>query len=69
MSYETALIFDFERGGTHHPFKFYIREENLAEIIKKAKALQTEIQESIFEGKPTIIHPIRFEFRDEILTT
>ena len=61
MSYVTALIFDFEREGTHHKFKFYITGETLQQIRNKAKALQNEIQESIFDGKPTVIHPIKFE--------
>ncbi len=69
MSYVTALIFDFEREGTHHKFKFNIAGETLQQIRNKAKALQDEIQESIFDGKLTIIHPIKFEFGDEILKT
>jgi len=69
MSYVTALIFDFEREGTHHKFKFNIIGETLQQIRNKAKALQDEIQESIFDGKPTVIHPIKFEFGDEILKT
>jgi hypothetical protein len=69
MSYVTALIFDFESEGTHHKFKFNITGETLQQIRNKAKALQNEIQESIFDGKPTVIHPIKFEFGDEILKT
>ena len=58
MSYVTALIFDFEREGTRHQFKFNIIGETLQQIRNKAKALQDEIQESIFDGKPTIIHQL-----------
>lgn len=69
MSYETALIFDFEREGSHHKFKFNITGETLQQIRNKAKAIQNEIRESIFEGKLMITHPVKFEFGDEILKT
>jgi hypothetical protein len=69
MSYETALIFDFEREGSHHKFKFNITGEAFPQIRNKAKAIQNEIGESIFEDKPTITHPVKFEFGDEILKT
>lgn len=39
MSYETALLFNFEREGKQHEFKFNIRGENLKDIKEKAKTL------------------------------
>ncbi len=70
MTYETTLIFSFEhQQALTHEFKFNIRGENFDDIRKKAKALQNEIFMSVYGGESTTIHPIRFEFGDEILKT
>lgn len=69
MTYETTLVFDFERKGTQRLFKFSVRGENFEDIRKKAKALQNEIFIKVYGGEATTITPIKFEFGDEVLTT
>jgi hypothetical protein len=69
MSYETALVFNFIREGKQHEFKFNIRGESLKDIQEKAKTLRNEIWTVIYEGKPTIMNPVKFEVGNEILIT
>ncbi len=66
-SYQTSLIFDFEREGVKKQFKFGVNGESLQDIKNNAIDIQKEICQSIYRGQSPEIKTIRFEFGDEIL--
>lgn len=66
ISYETEVVFDFEKDGEAHKFKYNIRGENFEDIETKARQLHNYIYKKLLsEWKRMTHNSIKYAYNNE----